>query len=259
LNRPLVKFSIIIPTYNSAPTIQRSIKSILNQTFEDFEILIMDGKSSDETIEIVKSFKDQRIRFFSEKDKGVYDAMNNGITQCCGEWLYFLGSDDALFNPDVLKIVSNVIDKAEVDVVYGNVKFVNDDNQSIRNKIYDGKFNSGKLFIQNICHQAIFYKKAFVNRIGYYDLNYPILADYDFNLKAWKKGIFKFIDLIVAEFALGGLSSKPDLRFEADYMNNIVKYFYGFASDSKWNPIGKGLVKCQIIIQKIKSKVNRSI
>lgn len=254
-----MRFSIIIPTYNSAPTIEKCIKSVLNQTFKDFEILVMDGASSDTTMEIVRYQSDERIIFFSEKDKGVYDAMNKGIAKSRGEWIYFLGSDDALFDADVLRNVSNAIDKTNADVIYGNVKFVNADNPLMNNKIYDGEFTTSKLFMQNICHQSIFYKKSFIKKIGNYDLNYPILADYDFNLKAWKKGIFEFINLTIAEFSLGGISSKPDIRFEADCMANIVKYFYGVERTSIWNPVGKGLIKSRIILQKIKNKMNRII
>src|SRR2546422_844446 len=98
-------FSIILPTFNSAAQIATALESILNQTFNDFEILVLDGCSGDNTIEIAKSYKDTRIRIWSEKDEGIYDAMNKGIEKATGKWLYFLGSDDELYNNAILEKV----------------------------------------------------------------------------------------------------------------------------------------------------------
>ena len=89
-----MKLSIIIPTFNSANTLRRALDSIIGQTLNDLEVLIMDGVSTDQTLDIAKTYNDNRIRIFSEPDNGVYDAMNKGIDKASGEWLYFLGSDD---------------------------------------------------------------------------------------------------------------------------------------------------------------------
>src|ERR1700744_4382606 len=100
-------FTIIIPTFNSEKTLQNALSSILSQNFTEFEILIVDGVSNDNTIKIVKENieKDKRIRFISEKDNGIFDAMNKGIELSLGEWLYFLGSDDRLHNSSILRSV----------------------------------------------------------------------------------------------------------------------------------------------------------
>ena len=111
------RLSIIIPTFNSAKTLSRCLDSVISQSFTDWEVLMMDGVSNDDTIKIASSYQDSRIQIYSEPDKGIYDAMNKGIDKAQGEWLYFLGSDDWLFNCNSLKdIFCNNIN--QYDVVY---------------------------------------------------------------------------------------------------------------------------------------------
>lgn len=252
----MITFSIIIPTYNSAQTLKRALESVLQQSYQNFEILILDGLSADETVKIAESYTDSRIKIHSEKDAGVYDAMNKGIDKSVGEWLYFLGSDDVLYNDEVLLKVANFIHSVTADVVYGNVKTVYDLDPSLANEIYDGKFYTGKLFVQNFCHQSIFYKKTLVTKVGYYNLSYPILADYDYNLRAWKVGKFKFINLIVAEFAYGGLSANADLSFRNDFKNNLVKYYFGLEPNSKWFSFAAIIIKMKTYIYRIQKKLS---
>lgn len=98
--------SIIIPAFNAEETILTAFKSILGQTFPDFEIILVDGLSSDSTVKMVEELNDSRIKIYSEKDKGTYDAMNKGINYAKGEWLYFIGGDDYLYDSNVLQTLS---------------------------------------------------------------------------------------------------------------------------------------------------------
>ena len=163
--------TIIIPTYNSQQDIQRCLDSVLNQTFKDLELIIIDGESSDQTIQICKSFegKFKNFKLISEKDKGIYDAMNKGIINSSGEFLYFLGSDDYLFHKDVLLNVSRHLND-QTDLLYGNV--FNDTLQST----YDGEFNYLKICLDGICHQAIFYRKTLFDIFGNYDITMKIYS-----------------------------------------------------------------------------------
>jgi len=147
MNSPF--FSIIIPTYNSEATLQRTLNSILEQLYSNFEIVIVDGISKDNTIAIIQTnaSKDNRIKFSSEKDNGIYDAMNKGIHNAGGEWLYFLGSNDYLANNNVLKQVAENIQNYNGHFFYGDVL--------LKGKKYDGEFNLEKLLQKNISHQAI--------------------------------------------------------------------------------------------------------
>lgn len=204
--------SIIIPTYNSSAVLRRAIDSIIAQTFSSYEILIMDGASQDETSDIVRTYGDPRIRMFSSPDKGIYDAMNKGIAESCGEWLYFLGSDDWLLDENVLQKVFATEKIWQYDVVYGDVEATHLSPQ-----------NHGEWLLEdfnfNRCHQAIFYKRRFIARNGGYSLKYPIFADYDLNLKWFLSTRCRslFINVAIAHFSSGGASSKKsDVRFEKD-------------------------------------------
>ena len=214
-----MKLSVIIPTFNSGAVIKKALDSIVCQTFADWEVLVMDGASTDNTLEVARSFGDNRIRFFSEPDKGIYDAMNKGIKTAQGEWLYFLGSDDWLLNKEVLQSVfSDDID--QYDVVYGDVVAEH------LLPCHKGEWSVEKINY-NRCHQAIFYKASAFSKNGLYDIKYPILADYAFNLKWFLKGNLKsnYIKREIAHFSEDGISNRVvDEAFMRDYGFMIIKY-----------------------------------
>jgi glycosyltransferase involved in cell wall biosynthesis len=222
--------TIVTPTYNAADHIENCLLSVVNQRYQNKEHLIVDGASSDGTLVIVKKLasKYPHIRLISERDNGIYDAMNKGITHANGDWIYFLGADDTLNNDTVLDEVFSTPDIHKFDLVYGNVEWGD------TGKLYDGEFTLPKLMLQNICHQAIFYKKTLFSTIGRFDLKYKIWADYLFNITAFTSNNtnIKYLDLVVAKFAFNGASSKAVVdtsflqdrqliyrdRFPADYV-----------------------------------------
>lgn len=201
--------TIIIPTYQAETTLQACLDSVLCQDFKDFEILIMDGGSTDRTLEIAKAAggRDARIRLVSERDKGIYDAMNKGIRMARGTWVFFLGSDDFLFEPTTLSTVFPGYEDA--DFIYGNV--VGDTYKGA----YDGQFDYEKLLRRNISHQAIFYRRTVFDKIGDYNLRYKGHADWDLNIRLFKdKDIrIRYIGGIIARFGPFGLSSRHDIPF----------------------------------------------
>ena len=224
------KLSIIIPTFNSAATIQRCLSSIRVQTFTDYEIVIQDGKSRDRTVDLVEEFGREnpgiRIELEQETDKGAYDAMNRAMRRACGDWFYFLGSDDELYDQNVLgKMLGSP--QADGDVVYGSAEIVRPGGSVPDTTIYDGPFDLSKLFAMNICHQAIFYRAAFARGVGDYNVKYAIWADWDFNLRCWSKGQFRYVDVVVAKYYWGGISNQisSDRRFGADVTANVIRYF----------------------------------
>jgi glycosyltransferase involved in cell wall biosynthesis len=221
-------FSIIIPTYNSAFTIDKAIASILAQTFTNFEILVIDGLSKDDTILKVDSFADTRIKVFTGQDNGVYDAMNKGIQLAKGNWLYFIGSDDELFESNTLDKVHCFFKKnVSSNIIYGNVEFKNElPFWANGKKVYDGRFNYKKLLKKNICHQAIFYNLSFLNEHGFtYSLDFKVCSDWDFNLRVWKKSTFKYFNETIAKFDSGGISSIHSDEFYLK-LETIVNDFY---------------------------------
>jgi glycosyltransferase involved in cell wall biosynthesis len=167
------------------------------------------------------------IQLQQERDNGVYDAMNKAIHRSNGEWLYFLGGDDELYEPHVLSRVMGSRDAAIGDVLYGNVEVIGNARWAIDGTVYDGHFDLKKLLTRNICHQALFYKAGFVRTIGDYNIKYAICADWDFNMRCWSKTTFRYLDVIVAKFYAGGSSTQDrlDEHFAADVATNVVQYF----------------------------------
>lgn len=221
-------FSIIIPTYNSERTIESCLRQIFHQTCSDFEVWVIDGQSTDKTIQILQIYQAQypNFHFLSEEDNGIYDAMNKGISLAVGEWLYFLGSDDLLYNASVLEKVRAILELSDSRVVYGDVLIDGHAGWAESGTVYDGYFDIQKLLYKNICHQSIFYHSSIFNQYGYYNIHYPICADYDYNLLLSSKTKFKYINLIIAVFKGGNASFlERDLAFEHDKILNIVKYF----------------------------------
>ena len=198
-------FSIIIPVYNSGKTLSAALDSIFIQTFKDYEVLIIDGLSADNTVEIAKKYNDQyaNIRIYSERDKGIYDAMNKGIDLALGEWLFFLGSDDSFFETTTLQQVVDSNYLTTHEIVYGNVY------SSYFNGSYDGVFTYSKLLQQNICHQSIFFRKSVFSKTGKFNLKYKAYADWNHNINWFfsSKITYVHINLIVANFNYGGFSS----------------------------------------------------
>lgn len=140
-------FSIIVPSFNTSETIRGLLNSILEQSFKHFEIVIIDGVSSDQTIEIIHSYNDPRIRVFSEKDNGIYDAMNKGIACAEGTWLYFMGADDIIYDSTILaQIKENIDNKSIKDIIYGDVQIIGNGIWAKHSDIYDGPFDMEKLF-----------------------------------------------------------------------------------------------------------------
>lgn len=213
------KLSIIIPTFNSGAVLGRALDSIVGQTFIDWEVLIMDGVSTDNTLDVANSYNDNRIHVYSEPDNGIYDAMNKGIIKAKGEWFYFLGSDDWLLNSQVLQTVFQ-FDVKELDVMYGEVEAPQ-----------LGAKHRGVWSVEqieyNICHQAILFRSNLFKRIGLYNNKYKILADFEFNLRWFLNGKInsKHIDLEIAHYTKGGVSECCiDEPFEKDYPLLLLKY-----------------------------------
>jgi glycosyltransferase involved in cell wall biosynthesis len=224
-------FSIIIPTYNSAQTIGASLQSVLEQSFKNFEILVQDGFSTDDTILISEKIKEQfspdNIQIFKEKDHGVYDAMNKAMIKAKGEWILFLGSDDRLYSPTILEEIFRQGDLAGFNVMYGNAHIVGDTTWAKNGDIYDGEFDFNKLVNRNICHQCIFYRRTFTEQIGFYNTDYVICADWDYNLRCWAKTRFLYLNKVVSYFQAGGETTKTnqDPQFQNDFLKNLLTYF----------------------------------
>jgi len=205
-------FSLIVPTLNVEAVLQPCLASITRQTFQDFELVMVDGGSTDKTLELVSTFNTllgPRLVVHTAKDQGVYDAMNRGVSSSRGAWLFFLGADDRLHEVDTLgQVAAFVREHPASQLVYGDVVMR---SSSLRN---GGAFNLDRLlFERNICHQSIFYRRDVFSTIGPYNLRYPIWADWDFNIRCFQNPalVTHHMDVVVADYDdTGGLSMKWD-------------------------------------------------
>lgn len=226
-NSPLV--SIIIPTYNAGDTLIKALESILEQTCPDWEVIFVDGLSCDNTINIIGRYAslNGQIRYISEKDNGIYDAMNKGLSLARGKWIFFLGADDVLENPFVLEKVFKTEGVQDYHVLYGDVRISGDTSWARDQEIYDGVFDFNKLIVKNICHQSVFYRKSFLDTIGYYNTSYKLCADWDFNLRCFAKTKFLYLNQVIAVFYAGGESTAHhrDEAFLKDFLPNVLSYF----------------------------------
>ena len=197
---PLV--SVITATYNAGADLERCILSVLGQQYRRIELIVVDGGSTDTTVDILKQYDGKIDCWISQKDRGVYDAFNKGVELANGEWLYFLGADDRFASDDVLV---EIFRKPHISrLLYGNVRW----GQS--GKLYDGKFSSTRLFRKNICQQAIFYHRGLFEALGGFDLRYPLVADWVFNLRAFALPETRpfYLDCIVADYCTDGMSTE---------------------------------------------------
>jgi glycosyltransferase involved in cell wall biosynthesis len=226
LNSPFL--SIIIPTFNSAETITACLESIRTQTCLDLEVIIVDNLSCDATLSIVNGFKQFfPIKCSSVADNGIYDAMNSGIAFSSGSYCYFLGSDDYLYNPDVVQLVRDKLRGGNIKVAYGNVSMFGVNEWLKEGMIHGGIFDLKRLISHNICHQSIFYHNSIFQQLGNYNLKYSVYADHDFNIRCAAHYKLHYIDLIIAKFNVEGTSSSAvDPAFNRDRYANIVRYFF---------------------------------
>lgn len=212
------KITVITATYNCASTLERTLKSVLEQNYSNLEYIIIDGVSTDGTLDIVEKYKSQLSCVVSEPDKGIYDAMNKGLDRASGDFIYFIGGDDVMKSGVLNEIAPKLSDKNTL--YYGNVIM-----QPIELR-YLGKFNKYKFLRKNISHQAIFFPRSVFESGRRYSMDYRLLSDYVFNLDLWSEGVkFQYIDVDIADFQLAGASGAGDKKFLADWPTLIRNRF----------------------------------
>ena len=227
MNEVLV--SVLTPCYNSEKTIEKTLQSIVGQTYKNIEYIIIDGGSTDKTLEIIEKYKSRLPRQFklvSEKDNGIYDAMNKGIGLATGDLIGIVNSDDWYENDTIEQIVSRYQGN-KYEVIYGMQRnFINGKEKAVF--IYHHDF----LPEQMITHPTCFVTKATYTDFGMFDLQYRSAADYDFMLRLWesKKVVFTPILRVLSNFQLGGMSgSQTGVRENAK-----IRYKRGYMSKKKY-------------------------
>lgn len=204
-----MKISIITITYNSQDTVEETIKSVIGQDYDDLEYIIIDGKSEDNTMQIVNKYRDKINLIISEKDDGISDAFNKGINLSTGDIIGIINSDDILL-PNSLKIISKQI-KKNIDVIYGTGYRLFEDGTKKEYKIYplEQLYNS-----MGLLHPAVFVKKKSYVKYGFFSTKYKANMDRDLLIRFYHNGAkFQFIDAKLALYRVGGYSEKDYFKY----------------------------------------------
>lgn len=221
-----MKISIVTTSYNSGATIEQTIKSVLSQKYNNYEHIIVDGASKDNTIEIVKKYENQyngKLKYISEPDKGIYDAMNKGIQMATGDVIGLLNSDDVYADNQVLNKIATAFEENKCDGVYANLYYMDYETMS---KVYrkwisgTGKVEKGWI----PAHPTLYLKREVYDKKGLYDLNYKVVSDYDFMVKL---GLDKTIKLYyINDFLI-------HMRYGGASNNGLKGYLYNFKESYK--------------------------
>jgi glycosyltransferase involved in cell wall biosynthesis len=199
--------SIITINYNNAIGLKRTFQSVFNQTSKDFEYLVIDGHSNDESKNIILQSETKIHYSISEPDKGIYDAMNKGIRQAKGQYLLFLNSGDTLHNELVMeKANAAITNLLNYGVIYGDVNLVSENAGKILKQ--DHALTLNYFYNHALSHQAAFIKKTLFDTLGFYNTSYRINSDHEFFLKVFveKLNEYKYIDLTISDFFMDGIS-----------------------------------------------------
>ena len=261
MNKEGIKITIITAAYNSVKTIEQTILSVIEQDYPYIEYIIIDGGSSDGTQDVIKRYEDKGIRWISEPDNDLYDALNKGVTMATGDYIEIIGSDDALYDKSIISQVVSQIG-SDIDIISGQEMAVdevsrrtflcNDNNYARVKENYNGGM---------VGHAAMFVKKKILLKYKF-DISYKIAADYKFFLQCYydENVKIKYIDDVIAFFAIGGVSSNDKLLFyENMRINNELGLSLGNGSLGDNNKLiiyMKAVMRRLSIYYKIKKILN---
>ena len=205
-----MKISIITITYNSAKTLERALASVQSQTYKDIEHVIVDGASTDGTREVIEAYakKHKNVRWVSEPDEGIYNALNKGIRMATGDVIGFLHSDDVLYAPDSIEQIAAAFQDPKIDVVYGDLQYCK--NGKIVRSWKSNVFNPRSLkYGWMPPHPTMYVRKEVYQQVGEYDEWFHIAADYDMMLRIFKAGYRShYIPEVLVSMETGGASNK---------------------------------------------------
>lgn len=259
-----MRFSVVTVCLNSEGTIKKTIESVLNQQGVEVEYIIIDGGSTDNTVEILKKYESQIAYWCSEPDGGIYEAMNKGIAVATGDVVSFINSDD-WYAEGAFACVQQKMSEGDFDLVCGKVARVKDGKVvEISSKSKEETELYYKMFYQ---HQGIFARRSVFHEFGDFDLQYRICADYDWLLRVYNKGVrIAYVDTLVSYFSLGGASSGsrlleerkeiclkhlPQALYDKYYDKIVGRYNRGLLAHKYYNVL-PSIQNDQRLIKKIK-------
>lgn len=231
----MTKLSIITINYNNASGLLKTIESVINQTNKNFEYIIIDGASTDNSLEIIKNNSSFITKFISENDDGVYNALNKGIKNATGKYLIFMNSGDVFFDETVTETFLNATISSK-DIYYGDAFYYTTEGY---NRLEKNPENLDFWYLKTfgINHQATFFNKNLFNIIGFYNENYKICSDWEFLLKSiiLHRATYQKIDKTICKYDFSGISANPkNHQLYLDEKEKIIQeWFPALANDSK--------------------------
>ena len=223
-NNPLV--SIITVVLNGEKYLEETILSVINQTYCNIEYIVIDGGSADGTIDIIKKYKNNIKHWKSEKDRGIYDAMNKGVFFANGDWLNFMNAGDEFSSKNAVKNFMKYED-ARKSLIYSDILYV--DHQGEERKIIQHGLKKN-IFYRNICHQSIFYNCKKIRTIFFYNLNYQISSDFDLLLRIYMMDVHDFsiknnkADIKYLDGGISSLSCKQRIDERRDILKDNLEH-----------------------------------
>ena len=218
------KLTVITIVYNNVHDIERTMLSVLDQTYANLEYVIIDGKSTDGTVNVIEKHRQRLSHFVCEPDKGIYDAMNKGLTLASGDYILFMNSGDEIYSSDtVAKVFAS---EPDADIYYGETEMYNSDWKSLgqrRHKAPESFTWQSFQYGMNVSHQAIYVKRSIADP---FDTSYQLSSDIDWIIKAAKKAR-KIVNtrMYVAKYLVGGMSKEKHLKSLKERFNIFSKHY----------------------------------
>jgi len=225
-----MKFSIITICYNPGPLVRCAVESVIAQSYDQVEYIIIDGGSVDGTVELLNNIRNQnpKIKLVSEPDEGIYDALNKGIRLATGDVIGFVHADDFLAGPDTLEKLAHAFDDFELNAVYTDLAYVARGNINHVTRIWKSGTYSPKKMSRGWfpAHPALYLKKSVYDRHGLFDTEFPIAADVEFMMRVFSKGLkVKYLPEVLVKMRAGGTTGQRQNLLEQNrqVMRGMVK------------------------------------
>ena len=249
--------SIITVTYNAEKYLEQTIRSVIAQTYPNIEYIIIDGGSTDGTIDIIKKYSDRIAHWVSEPDKGIYDAMNKGIRFAHGELIGIVNASDYYAKDTIQKVVEAYQTHPNAGILHGNINMLNEDGSLFKHKVADTNLQHlEKGFF--IFHPTFFVAKRVYDTMGLYDTTFRLAADYDFALRCWKAGTeFYHIDSVLSNFRVGGATNQQRQKSLAESKRALINNGVSEQAAEKTYLIWKSKMRKDILARFVYDKLRK--
>jgi len=252
MTEPLI--SVITVCYNAAATLEDTIRSVVNQTYPNIEYIVVDGASTDRSMDIINKYSHRISTIISEQDKGIYDAMNKGIAKASGQYILFLNAGDCFTSTHTLHGIARCVDGRNAEIYFGKIVWVDTTHHHIHTTNHSHIQFQSQLYYENFPHPATIYNRDVFRKYGLFNLTYKVYADYEWNLRALVEhhAPFYYFDNLVTTFYTGGISNNiQDKEFKTqEYDSILLQYF----RNTPKQPMINGLTLHKKIYNKIYQK-----